>query len=78
MAEKKSNQVSELEQSLKVLANLTNNKRLYDRIIMLLQQMWMGNQYGLRNIHQFMDLADYNWLKNRKSKAQKQGLRIVK
>jgi hypothetical protein len=78
MAEKKSNQVSELEQSLKVLANLTNNKRLYDRIIMLLQQMWMGNQYGLRNIHQFMDLADYNWLKNRKSKAQRQGLRIVK
>ena len=78
MTEKKSNQVSELEQSLKVLANLTNNKRLYDRIIMLLQQMWMGNQYGLRNIHQFMDLADYNWLKNRKSKAQRQGLRIVK
>ena len=78
MTDKDVKQVSDLEQSLKALANLTNNKRLYDKVVLLLQQMWMGNQYGLRNIHQFMDLAEFNWLKNRKTLAQKQGLRIVK
>jgi hypothetical protein len=78
MTDKDVKQVSELEQSLKALANLTNNKRLYDQVVLLLQQMWMGNQYGLRNIHQFMDLAEFNWIKNRKVQAQKKGLRIVK
>jgi hypothetical protein len=44
----------------------------------LLVQLWMGNKYGLKDIHEFTDLAEYNWLKNRKSQAQKQGLTIVK
>jgi hypothetical protein len=37
----------------------------------------MGNDFGLRNINEFKDLVDYNWLRNRKKVAQKQGLRIV-
>jgi len=74
----RNNQVNELESSLKALANLTNDKRLYDKVSELLFQLWVGNTYGLRNIHQFKDLVDFNWLKNRKKTAQKQGLRIVK
>jgi len=70
--------VDELESSLKALANLTNDKRLYDRTAELLFQLWMGNDFGIRNINQFKDLVDYNWLRNRKKVAQKQGLRIVK
>jgi hypothetical protein len=63
---------------LKALANLTNNKKLYGQATALLVQLWMGNKYGLKDIHEFTDLAEYNWLKNRKSQAQKQGLTIVK
>lgn len=74
----KNNQVNELERSLKALANLTNDKRLYGKVTELFFQLWMGNNFGLRNIDQFKDLVDYNWLKNRKKLAQKQGLTIVK
>lgn len=76
MAEK--NKLNELDSSLKAIANLTNNKRLYDKVTELLFQLWLGNTFGLKNIHQFRDLIDYNWLKNRKAKAQRQGLRVVK
>jgi hypothetical protein len=69
--------INELESSLKALANLTNDKRLYDKTVELLFQLWMGNDFGLRNINEFKDLVDYNWLRNRKKVAQKQGLRIV-
>jgi len=71
-------QVNELESSLRALANLTNNKKLYDKVVHLLFQLWNGNNYGLKNIRQFEDLVEYNWLKNRKPQAQKQGLRIIK
>ena len=70
--------VNELESSLQALANLTNNKRLYDKVMQLLLQLWNGDNYGLKNIRQFEDLIEYNWLKNRKPQAQKQGLRIIK
>jgi hypothetical protein len=35
--------INELESSLKALANLTNDKRLYDKTVELLFQLWMGN-----------------------------------
>lgn len=78
MTVKKNKQLNELDRSLKALANLTNNKKLYGQATALLVQLWIGNKYGLKNIHEFTDLAEYNWLKNRKSQAQKQGLSIVK
>ena len=74
----KKDQIDELERSLKALANLTNDKRLYGKVAELFFQLWMGNTFGLRNIDQLKDLVDYNWLKNRKKLAQKQGLKIVK
>jgi hypothetical protein len=78
MTVKKNKQLNELDRSLKALANLTNNKKLYGQATALLVQLWMGNKYGLKDIHEFTDLAEYNWLKNRKSQAQKQELTIVK
>lgn len=74
----KKDQIDELERSLKALANLTNDKRLYGKVTELFFQLWMGNTFGLTDISQFKDLIDYNWLKNRKKLAQKKGLRLVK
>tara|TARA_R100001126_G_C4830466_1_gene151526 strand:- start:365 stop:601 length:237 start_codon:yes stop_codon:yes gene_type:complete len=74
-AEKKLN---DLDFVLKSIANLTNNKRLYDRVTNLITQLWMGNDLGIKDISQFQALIQYNWLKNQKRKAVKQGLTLVK
>jgi hypothetical protein len=41
-------------------------------------QLYMGNDLGIKDISQFQALLQYNWLKNQKKKAIKQGLRLVK
>ena len=74
-AEKKLN---DLDFVLKTIANLTNNKRLYDRVTNLITQLWMGNDLGIKDISQFQALIQYNWLKNQKRKAVKQGLTLAK
>jgi hypothetical protein len=70
--------VNLLEQSLKSLANLTNDKRLYDRCSDLLFQLWNGEKFGIKKELDFLDLVEFNWLKHRKRIAQQKGLKIIK